>query len=192
MKHLQVTLPNNVLVDLYYIHDYGVVAGPYNYIQQSRTNSLYGKPTVHQTEEAYWSHLEQNRMDFANQVPVDFDLIIDMASNSAWHSPYLSAVCRAYPNIPCIYFIKEVGGTGVKAYQDNTAGLAQAKRILIVDDVFQSGSGVARVIDKLTQYGTNTSVKYMIACPLRIPPAAGGSIDEINAAVEEIFGKKSD
>jgi hypothetical protein len=190
MVHLPVTLPNGVTAELYYMHDYGS-GGAFNYIQHARTNSIFMVPDPPKFEEKYWHDLEKNRSDFATQIPTEFDLIIDAPSNSGWHRPFTSAVCRVFPGIPFINFIKETNGPGIKAFNNNVAGWDQAKRVLIVDDVFNPGKIAASVIDRLQQYSTNQLATFMIACPLRVPAPAGGSIDDINAAVEEILSKKS-
>lgn len=183
MQHLIETLPNNVTVDLYYAHDYP--GGPFDYFQHARTHTLFRMKNLHQIEEAYWDGLQQNRTAFANQIVPGFDLIIDAPSNSGWHRPFVSAVRARFPAIPCISFIKDpINAAIIRAYQNLVPGLAQATRVLIVDDLYSTGTMAAAIIHRLHGYGLDPAVPFDLACPLRIPPQPGGSFDDIADAVE--------
>jgi hypothetical protein len=156
-------------------------AGTYDYLHFARSRGLFTLANAKQLEETYWRDLERNRSAFAAQLQEPFDLLVDPPSNSGYHRPYLSAFVRQLPRIPCLRFLKN---TAERAHPDNIGilracikamGSPQGQiggitNVLIVDDVFSSGTIVTVVIEKLFEYGLPKDATITLACPLRMPP----------------------
>jgi hypothetical protein len=64
---------------LYYRHDLGLDAGPFDYLHRIRTRAVSKSTGGAAVEESYWQSLHQRRTDFANGLPDPgaFDLIVD-------------------------------------------------------------------------------------------------------------------
>jgi hypothetical protein len=170
--------------------------GKYDYLQFVRSRGLLILQDRRQFEETYWRSLEHNRTDFAAQLPDRFDLLVDPPSNSGYHRPFLSAFARQLKGVPCVHFLKN---THKRAHPDTVgilratvkaSGTIQGKlgkfiNVLIVDDVFSSGTIGTVVIEKLREAGLPQTASITVACPLRMPPKDDPTMADVRRVLQQ-------
>jgi hypothetical protein len=183
-RDAKVLVPVTVEYRLYYDHDYAQGNGKFDYLQLVRSRALFAKQNAKQLEEGYWAGLQQNRSDFAAGLDEPFDLIVDPPSNSGYHRPFLSAfiaqtnfavrVVRLIKNTHVRSCPENLGElrANIKFFGETPENLVDHMNVLVVDDVFSSGTIMAIVIEKLIAAGLSKDAMFTLACPLRMPPVA--------------------
>ncbi len=185
------TQPQSTQATLYYMQDFTNGNNVFDVLQGIRKLSLYAKIALWDTlEERYWNDLNHNRKDFAadcSQAIGQIDLIIDPPSTRGLHRPYLSAFKQPYKSVPWISLkktapidvdaqkldeLRNVVDWGADSRNDPHRGalnLSSASHVLIVDDVFSSGSTAAVIVEFIRSRGVPSGAVYYVAAPLRIP-----------------------
>jgi hypothetical protein len=201
IENRTVVLPNGaeIAYRLYYGHDYQSGAGAFDYLHRIRTRAVFANAHGAFAEEEYWNQLQQRRTLFANGLAGHeaIDLIVDPPSNSGYHRPFLGAFLRRIGFAKrMVRFIKD---TSVSSFPANIAQLREHCRlygeppyglegfgnVLIVDDVFSTGTIVSVTIEKLIEAGLPQDAAFTLACPLRIPPPEPPiDPDELNALLD--------
>lgn len=202
IENRTVILPNEVEIayQLYYGHDYNNGAGAFNYLHRIRTRAVFANALGGFAEEEYWNQLQQRRTQFANGLAgyEAIDLIVDPPSNSGYHRPFLGAFLRRIGfEKHMVRFIKD---TAVSSSPATIAQLREHCRlfgqppyelegfgnVLIVDDVFSTGTIVSVAIEKLIAAGLPQDAAFTVACPLRmLPPEPPIDPDELNALLHD-------
>ena len=171
---------------LCYGHEMGPEAGAFDYLHRVRTRAIATSANGYIPEEAYWRNLNNLRTQFAGLLPdpLMFDLIVDPPSNSGYHRTFLSA-CHSRIGLAkrMIRFVKD---THVSSSPENIDALREHchivqplgepapnlvgfHNVLIVDDVYSTGTILTVVIEKLRAAGLPVAAAITLACPLRVP-----------------------
>lgn len=187
---IALSIPQAKPATLYYEHAYQHGGGRYDYLHMIRSRSLFALANWRPFEDTYWSTLDANRRAFAQGLKETFDVIIDSPSNRCFHRPFLAAFLHHHQGSPCIRFTKATSANsnpgnrvalsqGISlAHAVNGAALANVKRVLIVDDVFSTGTIASILVEQLVAAGLNAVAEITVAAPLRVtPPPAGSDAD---------------
>jgi hypothetical protein len=172
---------------LYYGHEMGPDAGAFDYLHRVRTRAIAKSANGHIPEEAYWRNLNNLRTQFADLLPnpLAFELIVDPPSNSGYHRTFLSA-CHSRIGLAkrMIRFVKDTHVSSspeninalrehchiVQPLGEPAPNLAGFHNVLVVDDVYSTGTILTVVIEKLRAAGLPADAAITLACPLRIHP----------------------
>jgi adenine/guanine phosphoribosyltransferase-like PRPP-binding protein len=172
-------LGDGVRFDLRYLTVYNGGRVVFDYLHLVRSRGLQTRSNAAAMEEDYWFRLAKLRETFAAAIQGDFDLLIDVPSNSGYHRPYLSAVLSKYSQVRCVRFRKDsylcANPENCDALvstchfiKDHDKDLANHHRVLIVDDVYSTGTTARVVITKLLGAGLAPNSSVVVACPLRV------------------------
>lgn len=170
---------DGVRFDLQWLSTYDGGHNPFDYLQLVRTRSLVRFADVMAIEENYWSRLPSLRESFATYVQGEFDLIIDVPSNSGYHRPYLSALLAKRAGLRCVGLLKSTHHHAAPEkfaallaactfVKDHDANLGSHHSVLIVDDVYSTGTTARVTITKLLGAGLPRDASIRVACPLRV------------------------
>jgi hypothetical protein len=170
-------IPYTLLFEEYFSNG----TGKYDYLHLVRSRHLFLMTQGRQIEERYWNDLNTNRHSFARQLTGTFDLLVDPPSNTGYHRPFFSAVAAQHQGIQRVHFKKDTSEqsqpsklnwlrAGVAAIGQSQGRLGGCNDVLIIDDVFSTGTIATVVIEKLLEAGLSEQARITLACPLRMPP----------------------
>ena len=180
-------------ITLLFDHYFESGQGKYDILHLIRSRGHFLVTDWKEFEERYWSSLDRNRNGFADGVGTDYDLIVDAPSNSGHHRPFLSAVrqrcrCPFAVLVKETHFRAEPGNldklrAAIKFHGKVAGNIGDRRSVLIVDDVYCSGTIARIVIEKLLEAGLSPDANIVVACPLRMPPKPEAS--DVMAAVSD-------
>lgn len=133
------------------------------------------------SEEAvsYYTQLPNAARSLADAIPsIEIDIILAAPSRRRDAEPFLAWIKRRFPNAKdltkCVHRVRDISAgehPGAIQFIANIAltygaSLSEARHVLIVDDVFSSGTTASAITFRLEQLGLPPNATIAIAAPL--------------------------